>query len=45
MRPFSYVRAGDAATAIALVAERPDGVFLAGGTCRTAGCGTGRWTG
>jgi xanthine dehydrogenase YagS FAD-binding subunit len=32
MRPFSYVRVGDAATAIALVAERPDGVFLAGGT-------------
>src|SRR5215472_8236555 len=32
MRPFSYVRAGDAGTAIALVAEHPDGVFLAGGT-------------
>src|SRR5215469_4591878 len=32
MRPFSYVRAGEAATAIALVAERPDGAFLAGGT-------------
>jgi xanthine dehydrogenase YagS FAD-binding subunit len=32
MRPFSYVRAGDAGTAIALVGGRPDGVFLAGGT-------------
>jgi xanthine dehydrogenase YagS FAD-binding subunit len=32
MRPFSYVRAGDAGTAIALVEEHPDGVFLAGGT-------------
>jgi xanthine dehydrogenase YagS FAD-binding subunit len=32
MRPFSYVRAGDAASAIALVGEHPDGVFLAGGT-------------
>jgi xanthine dehydrogenase YagS FAD-binding subunit len=32
MRPFSYVRAGDAGTAMALVAERLDGVFLAGGT-------------
>ena len=32
MRPFSYVRAGDTGTAIALVAEHPDGVFLAGGT-------------
>jgi xanthine dehydrogenase YagS FAD-binding subunit len=32
MRPFSYVRAGDAASAIALVGEHPDGAFLAGGT-------------
>src|SRR2546429_5252413 len=32
MRPFSYVRAGDIGTAIALVRARPDSVFLAGGT-------------
>jgi xanthine dehydrogenase YagS FAD-binding subunit len=32
MRPFSYVRTGDAASAIALVGEHPDGAFLAGGT-------------
>ena len=32
MRPFTYVRAGDAGTAIALVRERPDSAFLAGGT-------------
>ena len=32
MRPFGYVRAGDAGTAIALIRERPDGAFLAGGT-------------
>src|SRR5712671_962938 len=32
MRPFSYVRAGDTGTAIALVRARPDSVFLAGGT-------------
>src|SRR3989440_7513482 len=32
MRPLSYVRAADTATAIAMVAERPDSAFLAGGT-------------
>ena len=32
MRPFSYVRAADAGTAIALVRARPDSAFLAGGT-------------
>src|SRR6201987_6416881 len=32
MRPLSYVRAADADTAIAMVAERPDATFLAGGT-------------
>src|SRR6266567_1871161 len=32
MRPFSYVRADDAGTAIALVRARPDSAFLAGGT-------------
>ncbi len=32
MRPFTYVRAVDAGTAIALVRERPDSAFLAGGT-------------
>ena len=32
MRPFGYVRAGDAGTAIALVWARPDSAFLAGGT-------------
>jgi xanthine dehydrogenase YagS FAD-binding subunit len=32
MRPFSYVRAVDAGTAIALVRGRPDSAFLAGGT-------------
>ena len=32
MWPFSYVRAADAGTAIALVRERPDSAFLAGGT-------------
>ena len=31
-RPFSYARAADAATAITMVAERPDSAFLAGGT-------------
>jgi xanthine dehydrogenase YagS FAD-binding subunit len=32
MKPFDYVRAEDAAAAVALVAERPDAAFLAGGT-------------
>jgi xanthine dehydrogenase YagS FAD-binding subunit len=32
MRPFSYARAADAETAIALVRERADSDFLAGGT-------------
>jgi xanthine dehydrogenase YagS FAD-binding subunit len=32
MRPFSYARAADADTAIALVREHADGTFLAGGT-------------
>ena len=32
MRPFGYVRAADAGTAIALVREHPDSAFLAGGT-------------
>lgn len=32
MRPLSYVRVADTATAIAMVAERPDSAFLAGGT-------------
>jgi xanthine dehydrogenase YagS FAD-binding subunit len=32
MRPLSYARAADAATAIELVAGRADGAFLAGGT-------------
>src|SRR6267143_886770 len=32
MRPFGYVRAADAGTAIALVRERPDSAFLAGGS-------------
>jgi xanthine dehydrogenase YagS FAD-binding subunit len=32
MRPFGYVRAPDAGTAIALVRDRPDAAFLAGGT-------------
>src|SRR4051794_25194596 len=32
MRPLSYVRAADTAAAIAMVAERPDSAFLAGGT-------------
>jgi xanthine dehydrogenase YagS FAD-binding subunit len=32
MRPFGYVRAPDAGTAIALVRDRPDSAFLAGGT-------------
>jgi xanthine dehydrogenase YagS FAD-binding subunit len=32
MRPFSYVRAPDTDTAIALVRERRDSAFLAGGT-------------
>src|SRR5215470_4192588 len=32
MRPFGYVRAGDTASAIALVGKHPDGAFLAGGT-------------
>jgi xanthine dehydrogenase YagS FAD-binding subunit len=32
MQPFSYARAADAETAIALVRGRPDAAFLAGGT-------------
>jgi CO/xanthine dehydrogenase FAD-binding subunit len=32
MRPFSYARATDAEAAIALVQERADGTFVAGGT-------------
>src|SRR6476620_11865992 len=32
MRPFRYVRTGEAGTAIALVRARPDSAFLAGGT-------------
>jgi len=32
MRPLTYARAADAATAIELVAGQPDGAFLAGGT-------------
>ena len=32
MRPFSYARAADVATAIALVREHPSSAFLAGGT-------------
>ncbi|MDT0309287.1 xanthine dehydrogenase family protein subunit M [Streptomyces sp. DSM 44917] len=32
MRPFAYERAADAATAVALVAERPGAAFLGGGT-------------
>jgi xanthine dehydrogenase YagS FAD-binding subunit len=32
MRPLCYARAADAHTAIAMVAERPDSAFLAGGT-------------
>jgi xanthine dehydrogenase YagS FAD-binding subunit len=32
MQPFSYARAADAETAIALVRERADAAFLAGGT-------------
>jgi xanthine dehydrogenase YagS FAD-binding subunit len=32
MRPFSYARATDADSAIAMVADHRDGVFLAGGT-------------
>ena len=32
MRPFSYARAADVGTAIAMVAERADSAFLAGGT-------------
>src|SRR6185295_8114797 len=32
MRPLSYARAADTDTAIAMVAERPDSAFLAGGT-------------
>ncbi|HTU73833.1 MAG TPA: xanthine dehydrogenase family protein subunit M [Trebonia sp.] len=32
MRPLSYARAADAGSAIALVAEHPEGTFLAGGT-------------
>lgn len=32
MRPFAYARAGDAASAIATVAGRPDAAFIAGGT-------------
>ena len=32
MRPFSYARAADADSAIAMVSDTPDGAFLAGGT-------------
>lgn len=32
MKPFTYERAGDVASALALVAERPDAKFIAGGT-------------
>jgi len=32
VRPLSYARAADAGSAIALVAEHPEGTFLAGGT-------------
>jgi len=32
MRPLSYARTADAGAAIALVAQHPEGVFLAGGT-------------
>ena len=32
MRPFAYEQPGDAATAIALVADSPEAMFLAGGT-------------
>ncbi|MFL5805053.1 MAG: FAD binding domain-containing protein [Roseiflexaceae bacterium] len=32
MKPFRYERASDAESAIALLAQAPDGVFLAGGT-------------
>jgi xanthine dehydrogenase YagS FAD-binding subunit len=32
MRPLCYARGADADTAIAIVAERPDSAFLAGGT-------------
>jgi xanthine dehydrogenase YagS FAD-binding subunit len=32
MRPFAYERAGDADAAVALVAERPEAMFLGGGT-------------
>ncbi len=32
MNPFRYERASDASSAVALLAQAPDGVFLAGGT-------------
>jgi xanthine dehydrogenase YagS FAD-binding subunit len=32
MRPFAYQRPGDAAGAVAMVAQAPNGTFLAGGT-------------
>ena len=32
MRPFDYVRADDAAGAVAAIAERPGATYLAGGT-------------
>src|SRR5260370_41011356 len=32
MNPFRYERASDASSAVALVAQAPNGVFLAGGT-------------
>ncbi|MBC7168549.1 FAD binding domain-containing protein, partial [Phenylobacterium sp.] len=32
MKPFTYERAGDVASALALVAERPGAKFIAGGT-------------
>jgi xanthine dehydrogenase YagS FAD-binding subunit len=32
MRPFTYARAADADSAIAMVSDTPDGAFLAGGT-------------
>ena len=32
MRPFAYERPDDAGSAVAMLAERPDARFLAGGT-------------
>lgn len=32
MRPFRYQRADDVAGAVTMLAEAPDGTFLAGGT-------------